>query len=70
MDLLNSHFQTFGTALAETNAHYGNALFANEAAGNYTLASNSPAFAAGFTQINQSVMGLHPTGAHWYASSA
>jgi parallel beta-helix repeat protein len=67
MDLLNSHFQTFGTSLAETNAHYGNALFANEAAGNYNLASNSPAFAAGFTQINQSVMGLHPTTAHWYS---
>jgi hypothetical protein len=67
MDLLNSHFQTFGTALAETNAHYGNALFANEAAGNYTLASNSPALADGFTQINQSVMGLHPTTAHWYS---
>jgi parallel beta-helix repeat protein len=67
MDLLNSHFQTFGTSLPETNAHYGNALFANEAAGNYTLANNSPALAAGFSQIDQSVMGLHSTTAHWYA---
>jgi parallel beta-helix repeat protein len=70
MDLLNSHFQTFGTALNETNAHFGNALFGNEAGGNYTLASNSPALAAGFGQIDQSVMGLHPTGAHWYAAAS
>ena len=67
MDLLNSHFQTFGTAFHETNAHFGNALFVNQAGGNYNLASNSPALAAGFHQIDQSVMGLHPATNHWYA---
>jgi hypothetical protein len=67
MDLVNSHFQVFGDALHETNAHFGNALFANQAAGNYSMPSNSPALAAGFHNIDQSVMGLHPTGAHWYA---
>ena len=69
MDLLNSHFQTFGTALNQTNPHYGNALFTNEAGGNYALPSNSPAVAAGFKSIDQSVMGLHPTTSHWYASA-
>ena len=67
MDLLNSHFQTFGPTMQETNAHYGNALFVNQAGGNYNLASNSPALATGFHQIDQSVMGLHPATNHWYA---
>jgi len=65
MDLINSNFQTNG--LAQTNAHYGNAQFANEAGGNYTLGSTSGAWAIGFTQIDQSIMGPHPTTAHWYA---
>jgi hypothetical protein len=65
MDLINSNFQTNG--LAQTNAHYGNAQFANEAGGNYALGSTSGAWAIGFTQIHQSTMGLHPTTAHWYA---
>jgi len=65
MDLINSSFKTNG--LAQTNAHYGNAQFANEAGGDYTLGSTSGAWAIGFTQINQSTMGLHATTAHWYA---
>ena len=65
MDLINSSFKTNG--LAQTNAHYGNAQFANEAGGDYTLGSTSGALAMGFTQINQSTMGLHATTAHWYA---
>jgi hypothetical protein len=65
MDLINSNFQTNG--LAQTNAHYGNAQFVNEAGGNYTLGSNSGATSIGFTSIDQSVMGLHPTTAHYYA---
>jgi parallel beta-helix repeat protein len=65
MDLVNSNFQTNG--LAQTNAHYGNAEFVNEAGGNYALGSNSGAFAVGFVPIHQSSMGLHPTTAHWYA---
>jgi hypothetical protein len=65
MDLINSNFQTNG--LAQTNAHYGNAQFANEAGGNYALGSTSGAWAIGFTQINQASMGLHATTAHWYA---
>ena len=64
MDLVNSHFQTNG--LTQTNAHYGNADFMNEAGGNYALGSNSGAFAVGFAAIHQSSMGLHPTTAHWY----
>jgi hypothetical protein len=65
MDLINSNFQTNG--LAQTNAHYGNAQFVNEAGGNYTLGSNSGATSIGFASIDQSVMGLHPTTAHYYA---
>ncbi len=68
MDLLNSHFGTTGDHLNETNAHFGNADFLNQAAGNYALGGGSGAHAIGFVSINQSVMGLHPTGAHWYAS--
>jgi parallel beta-helix repeat protein len=65
MDLINSNFQTNG--LAQTNAHFGNAQFANEAGGNYALGSNSGATAIGFVPINQASMGLHATTAHWYA---
>jgi hypothetical protein len=65
MDLINSNFQTNG--IAQTNAQYGNAQFTNEAGGNYTLGSNSGALAVGFTSIDQSIMGLHPTTAHFYA---
>jgi len=65
MDLINSNFQTNG--FAQTGASYGNAQFANQAGGNYALASTSPALAMGFQQIYQSTMGLHPTTAHWYA---
>jgi hypothetical protein len=65
MDLINSKFQTNG--LAQTNAHYGNAQFVDEAGGNYTLGSNSGATAIGFASIDQSIMGLHPTTTHWYA---
>ena len=65
MDLINSHFQTNG--LAQTNAHYGNAQFANEVTGNYALGSNSGAWAIGFIAIHQGTMGLHPATAHWYA---
>jgi parallel beta-helix repeat protein len=64
MDLVNSHFQTDG--LAQTNAHYGNAHFMNQAGGNYALGSNSGAHVVGFVTIHQSGMGLHPTTAHWY----
>jgi hypothetical protein len=67
MDLVNSHFQTFGDPLNETNAHTGNALFADQAGGDYAMLSNSSALAAGFHNIDQSVMGLHPAGAHWYS---
>jgi parallel beta-helix repeat protein len=67
MDLLNSHFGTTGDHLNETNAHFGNADFVNQAAGNYTLGSGSGAHAIGFVSINQSVMGLHPTTVHWYS---
>ena len=65
MDLINSNFKTNG--LAQTNAYYGNAQFANEAGGDYTLGSTSGAWAIGFTQIDQSSMGTHPATAHWYA---
>jgi hypothetical protein len=65
MDLVNSNFRTNG--LAQTNAHFGNAAFVNEAAGNYALGSNSGATAIGFVPINQASMGLHATTAHWYA---
>ena len=67
MDLATSHWQVFGDAVNQTNAHYGNAGFVNEAGGNYNLGAGSAALAAGFKQIDQSVMGLHPTTAHWYA---
>jgi hypothetical protein len=65
MDLINSNFQTGG--LAQTGAHFGNAQFANEAGGNFALGSGSGATAIGFTSINQSTMGTHPTTVHWYA---
>jgi hypothetical protein len=65
MDLINSNFRTNG--LAQTNAHYGNAEFANEAGGNYALGSNSGAWSIGFAQIAQSTMGPHPVTAHSYA---
>ena len=65
MDLINSNWQMGG--VGQTNAQYGNANFANEAGGNYALGSGSGATAIGFTQINQSAMGLHPTTAHYYA---
>jgi parallel beta-helix repeat protein len=67
MDLINSNFQTGG--FSQTNAQYGNAQFTNQAAGDYSLQSTSPALATGFKSIDQSVMGLHPTTAHWYATS-
>jgi parallel beta-helix repeat protein len=67
MDLINSNFQMGG--FSQTNAHYGNAQFTNQAAGDYSLQSTSPALATGFTSIDQSVMGLHPTTVHWYATS-
>jgi len=66
MDLATSHWQVFGDPVNQTNAHYGNAGFVNEAGGNYNLGAGSAALAAGFKQIDQSVMGLHPTTAHWY----
>jgi parallel beta-helix repeat protein len=65
MDLINSNFQMSG--FSQTNAHTGNAQFANESGGNYNLASTSPALAMGFHQIDQTTMGLHPTSNHWYA---
>jgi hypothetical protein len=65
MDMLNSHFQMGG--FNQTDPHYGNARFGNQAGGNYHLASGSPALAAGFHDINQNVMGLHPATNHWYA---
>jgi hypothetical protein len=65
MDLIHSSFQMNG--FSQTNAHYGDAQFANEAGGNYNLASTSPALAIGFHQIDQTAMGLHPTTNHWYA---
>ena len=66
MDLTNSHFSFIGNYLPNTNAHYGNARFVNQAGGNYTLGSNSDAFSIGFSSINQGAMGLHPTTVHWY----
>jgi hypothetical protein len=66
MDLVNSHFQLIGSYLPNTNAHSGNARFVNQAGGNYALGSNSGAFSIGFSSINQSAMGLHPTTVHWY----
>ncbi len=65
MDLLNNVFNTNG--LGQSNAHYGDTQFSAESAGNYTLGSTSGALAVGFTSIDQSVMGLHPTTAHFYA---
>jgi hypothetical protein len=65
-DLINSHFQTNG--LSQSGAVYGNAMFANQAAGNYTLGTTSGAHKIGFVSINQSVMGPHPKTAHWYGT--
>jgi parallel beta-helix repeat protein len=64
MDLINNQFQMNG--FGQTGAHYGNAMFANEAAGNYTLGANSGAHAIGFVSIHEHTMGLHPATAHWY----
>lgn len=66
MDLINNQFQMNG--FGQTGAHYGNAAFANEAGGNYTLGANSGAHTIGFASINENVMGPHPTTAHWYGN--
>jgi parallel beta-helix repeat protein len=66
MDLINSHFQTDG--LGQTGAKYGNAMFADQGAGNYSLGSNSGAHAIGFTGISEKNMGPHPVNAHWFGN--
>jgi parallel beta-helix repeat protein len=67
MDLINNQFQTNG--LSQSGAHYGNAMFTNEAAGNFALRANSGAHAIGFLSIREHTMGPHPTTAHWYKTS-
>ena len=63
-DPFSNYFQMSG--LPQNNAQYGNANFANEGGGNYALSSNSGATSIGFTSIDQSVIGLHPSTAHFY----
>lgn len=67
MDQLNDYFRTDGGSLPESNAQYGNAEFANLAGGDFTIASGSAVSQIGFTAIDQSAMGPHPTTSHWYA---
>ncbi len=65
-DQVNSNFQTNG--FAQTNPQYGNADFVSPSTGNYNLGSGTGAYSVGFTQIDQSTMGPHPTTAHWYGT--
>ena len=50
----------------DTDPVVGSAKFVDEAQANYALGPNSAAPLVGFKQINESLMGLHPTTAHWY----
>ncbi len=50
----------------DTAPAIGAAQFADEAQADYQLGPNSLAPRIGFKQIDQSLMGLHPTTAHWY----
>jgi hypothetical protein len=66
MDPTNSNFKTNG--LSQTGAKYGNAKFASQSTGNYSLGTSSAALAIGFVTINESVMGPHPVNAHWFGT--
>jgi parallel beta-helix repeat protein len=50
----------------DNSAKFGDPRFANPGAGDYTLGSGSSAGAIGFQPIDQTVIGPHPTAAHWY----
>ena len=50
----------------DTRPFFGNPLFANPAAGDYTLSAGSSASLIGFKPIDQTAYGLHPATAHWY----
>ncbi len=51
----------------DTAQHYGDPLFRNAAASDYTLQPGSAAAQIGFQPINQGAMGLAPSTAHYYA---
>ena len=51
----------------DTAPSYTAQSFSNPAAGNYNLAGGSGAASIGFTAIDQTQIGLHPAGAHFYA---
>ena len=68
----NLYYDTAGAfsmnpGVADSAPAYGDPKFQNAAAGNYALLSGSAASQIGFAAINQSAIGLHPAGAHWYA---
>jgi parallel beta-helix repeat protein len=57
---------TMNGGVADTNPKFGDPRFQDEANGNYTLLSGSAASQISFNPIDQSGIGVHPTGAHWY----
>ena len=57
---------TTSSPTQDTAPVIGAAEFADEAQAEYQLGPNSLAPQVGFKRIDQSLMGLHPTTAHWY----
>jgi hypothetical protein len=51
----------------DSSAKYLSQSFVNLAGGNYNLSGGTGASSIGFVQIDQSQMGTHPTGAHFYS---
>jgi hypothetical protein len=62
----NGQSMTTSSPTEDMSAVAGSPEFVNEPQSDYGLSTNSAAPAANFKKINQSVMGLQPTTAHWY----
>ena len=54
----------------DTSPHVGDPGFVNPAGNNYALTGSGAASSINFADPNQAAMGLHPSGAHWYATGS
>lgn len=71
----NLYFNTTGASMQtaaptqDSSPVFGNPDFTASTQGNYALQAGSAASVIGFQAIDQTLTGLHPTTAHWYAAA-
>lgn len=71
----NLYYNTTGAAMQtgsptlDSSPVFGNPNFVAPNQGNYAMAAGSAAASIGFQPIDQTLIGLHPATAHWYAAA-